>query len=368
MDTSALITLLFFLFSGFYFALLYFIYLGLMRLRAAEQKHTPTVSIIVAARNEEKRIDSCLKSLESLDYPVEKYEVILVDDNSSDQTAQLIDQTCQKHENWTLIRLAEKSVELRGKKNALQNGINRAKGELIFTTDADCSVPPGWLRSMVNYFSADVSMVLGYSPLIRESKSYYRLLQFDNLFSAIAASAPVKLGYPFTSVGRNLAYRKSEYEKTGGFRALKKFRSGDDIHLTKRFHHHNGGRIDYCADPATFVKTLIPSRFCEVLQQQIRKNSKTFQLSFPTILAMLALFIHYLLLLFLPIFVSVILLPWLIVVIFKFVMEFIVLRKAARIFRQSDLIPIIPLMQIIYPWYIIIFSLLGSLQFYQWKK
>jgi len=363
-----LLTLLFLILSGCYFVMLAAVAIGLNRLHSAAYDYLPTISIVIAARNEEKRISACLESLERIDYPADKFEVIVVDDNSADQTAALVGAVCRKYTNWSLIRLHQKSDQLRGKKNALQNGIEKAEGELIFTTDADCRVPAGWLRAMVRYFAPDVSMVLGYSPLIKEKRSYYRLLQFDNLFSAIAAAAPTKLGYPFTSVGRNMAYRKTAYETAGGFLALKKFRSGDDIHLTKRFHHQNGGRIDYCADPETFVQTMMPSSRREVIQQQMRKNSKTFQLSLPNIIVMLALFLLYLLFFSLPLFLPGNLLLWLVVILIKLGAEYVILRKAARIFKQTDLIPFIPLMQIIYPLYIITFSLLGSFQLYQWKN
>ena len=363
-----MIIFLFIVLSGFYYAMLLLVYLGLSRLHKTDFLHLPSVSVIIAARNEEKRISDCLKSLEQIDYPAEKFEIIIIDDNSNDRTADIIDETSRNHNNWTLLRLNKKSDELRGKKNALQAGISRAKGELIFTTDADCIVPAKWIRSMVNYFTPEVSMVLGYSPLIKENKPYFRLLQFDNLFSAIAGAAPAKLGHPFTSVGRNLAYRKNDYENMGGFRTLKKFRSGDDIHLTKHFHHHNGGKIDYCADPDTFIRTIIPSGGKEVFQQQLRKNSKTFQLSSTSIAFMLGIFLYYLLLIGFPVLVPAAVTLWLVFVIIKFMLEYLALRKAALIFRQTDLIPMIPLMQIIYPLYIIFFSLLGSFQVYQWKK
>jgi cellulose synthase/poly-beta-1,6-N-acetylglucosamine synthase-like glycosyltransferase len=333
-----------------------------------EQNLIRSVSIIIAARNEEDRIEPCLKSLELIDYPGDKFEVILVDDCSVDKTAEIMASYCNQHSNWKIIRIKEKSTQLKGKINALREGIVHAENELIFTTDADCVVPPMWLKNMVCYFQDHVSMVLGYSPLISENKWYYKLLQFDNLFSAIVAAAPVKLGYPFTSVGRNLAYKKEAYHELGGFQALKNFKSGDDIHLTNQFHRHDGGKIDYCADPQTFVYTLIPSSFDEVVQQQIRKNSKTFQLSLSSITFMLLIFIYYVLMIILPLAYPAIIIPWVLFVFIKFILEFIPLKISATIFKQKDIIPFIPLMQIIYPLYIITFSLIGSFQKYHWKK
>ena len=363
-----LIAYLFIILSCFYFALLSVVNVGLKRLTISEPSSKLSISIIIAARNEENRITPCLKSLEKVTYPTDKFEIIFIDDHSGDNTAKIIGSYCRNYQNWRLISLDEKSTKLRGKKNALQKGISVAKGEIIFTTDADCIVPPNWLTTMSGYFKSSVSMVLGYSPLIYSDKVYYKLLQFDNLFSAIASAATAKLGYPFTSVGRNLAYRKDTYEDVGGFLSLKKFKSGDDIHLTGKFRHTNNGVIDYCAQPESFVKTQIPSTFIEIFQQQIRKNSKTFQLSGWSVMAMLTIFIYYLILFIVPIFLPSWLITWLVLIALKFLMEFIPLKKAAKIFNQKNLIPIIPIMQLIYPLYIIVFSIMGTFQFYQWKK
>jgi cellulose synthase/poly-beta-1,6-N-acetylglucosamine synthase-like glycosyltransferase len=291
-----------------------------------------------------------------------------VDDHSSDNTAELIQDFCNNNTNWKFLCLDKKSEELKGKKNALLQGIALAQGEIIFTTDADCTVPEGWLRGMVRYFPEDTSMVLGYSPLAPGKGLLFRLLQFDNIFSAISAAAPTKLGYPFTSAGRNLAYRKDAYENAGGFLALKKFRSGDDVHMTERFRYLNSGNIDYCADTKTFVSTKIPDTSKEIFHQQIRKNSKLLKKAATSIVFSLILFLYYLSLIVIPIFMPQWLNVWLILLFIKLGLEYINLLKAAMIFNQSDLVPFIPLMQMIYPIYIIFFSLLGSLGLYSWKK
>lgn len=354
--------------SSLYFILLILINIGLLRLKVSQANLDYSVSIVIAARNEENRIQLCLQSLEKIDYPAEKYEIILVDDNSDDQTADIIEKFVHKYQNWNLIRLDRKRNDLRGKKNALLNGIAAAKGELIFTTDADCIVPPGWIKNMVSYFKPGISMVLGYSPLLPAFGFHFKFLQFDNLFSAVVAAAPTKLGYPFASVGRNLAYRKDAYEDVGGFLSLKKFRSGDDIHLTTRFHYTNNGKIDFCADPDTFISTHLPKTGRELINQQIRKNSKTFQLSGSSILLMLVVFTYFILTILLPFLIPDQIYLWLGLILAKFFGEFYVLRKAAGIFKQKKIVPFIPLMQVIYPAHIILFSIIGIFQFYEWKK
>ncbi len=358
---------LFLLFSVFYIAVILLILWGLRRLRIKTGDKKPTISIVIAARNEARRITPTLESLTRLDYPEDRFEIILVDDASKDNTAETIQGYVEKFPNWKLIRLKDKNTELRGKKKALLEAVRAATGELIFTTDADCVVPPGWLRTMSCYFEDGVQMVLGNSPLKTAKGFWGTFLNFDNLFSAITTAAPAKLGFPHTSIGRNLAYRKAAYEKAGGYAALKKFRSGDDVHLTEQFRRTGQGKIDYCAHPGTFVYALPPETGQEILYQQIRKNSKTLKKSLPTVFFSVLVFAAYLLFIFLPLLQPSALILWLIVMALKMGVEFWALTQAAFTFRRKELIPWFPLMQILYPAYVIVFSILGALQLYKWK-
>ncbi|MCH8124958.1 glycosyltransferase [candidate division KSB1 bacterium] len=364
------INLLLYLFIGsnlLYFSLLGIVYTGLKRLnKKPANQFQPKISIIIAARNEESRIFLCLESLEKLEYEKDKFEIILVDDCSSDRTAEIIQSFCQRHSNWRLLQLQNKSSELRGKLNALQEGVSISSGEIIFTTDSDCILPKDWLRKMMPYFEAGVTMVLGHSLLVSGKGFFHRLQEFDNLFSAIVVAALTKMGYAFSSIGRNMAYRSITLESVGGFNSLKKFRSGDDIHLTDRF-RTKAGKIDYCADPETFVLTQPLKSKKEFLNQQIRKNSKTFIRSPSSMLLPIGLFAYHVLFLLFPIIFPHQFLLWLAFLCLKFILEFTCLYNAAIIFKQKQLIPYLLFMQIIYPGYIIFLTILGGLQVYKWK-
>lgn len=354
--------------SGIYFVILLLIMLGLKRLKIKSTQNQPSISVLIAARNEASRIRPGLESLSRLNYPTERFEIIFVDDASSDATAQIISEYSNQFPNWKLIRIRKKSKEFPGKKNALNEALKAANGEIIFTTDADCQVPADWLKNMVSYFDAGTHMVLGHSPLKVQKGFAGIFLAFDNLFSAIVAAAPAKLGFAHTSVGRNLAYRRSEIDQMDGYRALKKFRSGDDVHLTERFRRKSKGKIDYCAHPATFVDTLPPSSPKEIFHQQIRKNSKVLKKSISTVLMSIIIFITYMMFMFLPLAVPKITGLWLVIIVIKTVMEFLALTQAAFIFGKKKLIPWFLIFQFIYPIYVIVFSLLGALQIYEWKK
>jgi len=327
----------------------------------------PYISVIIAARNEERRIQPTLKSLLDIRYPKDKYEIILVDDASNDRTADIIQEYVEDNSNWTLIRISGKNDILKGKKAALVQAIAKAKGEIILVTDADCIVPGEWLSEMAAQFDEKTVMVLGHALLLKQKGWLNRLLRFDNLFSAILTSAPTSIGFPVTSVGRNLAYKKSSYYKSGGYESLSEYKSGDDVHLTELFRNKINGKIKFCFSKRSFIRSKPPDTLKEIFHQQIRKNSKIFKKSAPTILFSLFLFIYHILLIAFP-FLYTSLQLWFLLLGAKLFCEFVTLTISAFKFSEISLIPVLPLMQIFYPVYVLFLGFIGLFQKYEWKK
>lgn len=355
--------------SLFYFLLLIAAFFGLYLFKNPKNNTAPKISIVIAARNEEQRILPTLQSLQKINYHPSKYEIIFVDDASEDNTAKIINAYCLHNTNWKCIQIKQKDKNWYGKKLALKTGIDAASGEIIFTTDADINIQPDWLKEMAQYFSEDVSMVIGhYQPVVEKNNIVGVLLKFDNLFSSIMASITANLGFPISSAGSNLAYRKVDYEKVNGHEALKHFKSGDDVHLTERFRTKLKKKILYCANPKTYVFTKPPAEKNEFFHQQMRKNSKHLKKSFSSILFSLFLFLYFILTYSFPFFNPAFTITWLIIIIIKLILEFIVLSRAATIFNYRDIILWFPLFQVFYPIYLMIFSILGNLQFYEWNK
>jgi cellulose synthase/poly-beta-1,6-N-acetylglucosamine synthase-like glycosyltransferase len=191
-----------------------------------QKNDNPSVSVIVAVRNEERNIWELLKALAGQNY--QRYEVIIVDDGSKDRTLERAQEFCRRQSNFKVIRSIANINNWGPKKNAIHTGIMQSQGEIILTTDADCRPGKGWIRSLVSCFTEDVGAVVGYSPLKFSAGIRGRLKSLESLATAVLAFAFVQLGYPLIAMGRNFAYRKDLYFKLGGFGLKGKIPAGDD--------------------------------------------------------------------------------------------------------------------------------------------
>ncbi len=117
----------------------------------------PRVSVLVAARNEGNELPACLRSLAAQNYPAELSEFIIIDDASSDATGRIIDDWASGDSRFKVIHLSDTDKWTMGpKKRALSEGFNQSGGEIILTTDADCTMPPQWISGMIALFDDDV--------------------------------------------------------------------------------------------------------------------------------------------------------------------------------------------------------------------
>jgi len=206
----------------------YFARVSFARVRDYASAGTPPpVSVIICARNEYHNLKENLPVILEQDYP--NFEVILVNDFSEDESYFLLKSLEEKYSNFKVIHLRENVNFFEGKKLALAVGIKSAKNDLILLTDADCQ-PAGkqWIKSMTAGFADNIDVVLGYGGYNRKPGFLNHLIRFDTLSIALQYMGMAKAGSPYMGVGRNLAYKKSLFFKTGGFASHYKIKSGDD--------------------------------------------------------------------------------------------------------------------------------------------
>src|SRR6185295_2213731 len=201
------------------------------------------ISVIIACRNESANIEACIGSLSQLQYPVEQFEVIFVDDHSTDDTSAKIKSGIKSFSNFSLTTA---DVEAQGKKRALQKGIADARHACIVTTDADCQVPADWL----SYFSLflenqKTQLILGGVRIEKNHSLFGRLQRME--FSSLIGFAASALGWGRAALGNgaNIGFRKSAFAEVNGYDGNLHIASGDDEFLIRKISSKFPGGIAF---------------------------------------------------------------------------------------------------------------------------
>lgn len=254
--------------AGYFIQSVLFIIGSSKKFPQKDETYLPDVSVIVAARNEEQNILRCLKSLDRLEYPEDKLQIILVDDRSTDNTENLIDNFIINKPKFTKIVTKKEIGRLKGKTNALANALEIASGEIILTTDADCVVAPTWIKSTVSYYKDDVAMVNGYTTQTADS-NFTGMQAIDFIYLLIVAAGTINLGTPISCIGNNMSYRKKAYLEVGGYENLP-FSVTEDFNLLKAIHKLKKYKIIYPIDKNALVTSLACKNFKSLYHQKKR--------------------------------------------------------------------------------------------------
>lgn len=195
--------------------------------REARARVALPVSVIICAHDEEENLKALIPLLLEQDHP--EFEIIIVDDRSNDSTFDLMLAETAKDHRLKMVHVNRTPPHVDGKKYALTLGIKSARYEWILLTDADCR-PTGkdWISAMSTQFSDAKQFVLGYAPYQRQAGILNAFIRFDTLVTALQYISFALLGRPYMGVGRNLAYRRSNFLEVKGFNNLLNVTGGDD--------------------------------------------------------------------------------------------------------------------------------------------
>lgn len=349
----------------------------------------PFVSVIIPARDEADAIGPCLDSIFAGDYPENRYEVIVVDDLSRDATPALVRQAMERvnrvavpagfaeddalrdEPRLRLVQVPENLDRARAhKKRAIERGIARARGAIICTTDADCTVPPGWLRAMASRFDAGTALVSG--PVLYPTGSPAADVEALEFLGLVAVGAgAIGVGRPNLCNGANVAYRRDVFEALGGFSGIDHLTSGDDELLMQKIAYTTDWRVRFCADPAAAVLTEAPGSLRAFFEQRRRWASKGAHYPHPALVAMIAaIYAFYVLLLggllALP-FAPALGLPLLAGFALKVLPEAALLGPACRHFGRLRLMAYFLPAQLLHLPYVVLMGAAGALGGYEWK-
>lgn len=189
---------------------------------------TLDVSVIICAKNESNNLKAFLPAILSQSYS--NFEVVLINDASSDNTLEVMEAFAENHKNIKIVDVKSNEAFWGNKKYALTLGIKAATNEHLLFIDADCKpVSRSWISEMCSQFSNEKTIVIGYGGYSKIKNSFLnKLIRFETLLTAIQYFSFAKCGMPYMGVGRNLAYTKKQFFDANGFMGHIKIKSGDD--------------------------------------------------------------------------------------------------------------------------------------------
>lgn len=189
-------------------------------------KELPAISVVICAKNESWNLKKFLPEVLTQKYP--SFEVVVVDDHSDDDSVEFLEDLRSKHPHLNVFQFTDEKVSM-GKKQVLEFGIQQCKHEYLVMTDADCCPNSEyWLMEMVNGFADKSEVVLGVGLYEKKSGWLNRYIQLDTLYTAIQYVSFALAGFPYMSVGRNVAYKKDVFEQVGGLKNHYGVAGGDD--------------------------------------------------------------------------------------------------------------------------------------------
>jgi biofilm PGA synthesis N-glycosyltransferase PgaC len=325
----------------------------------AASESTETISVIIPVRNEANTIKALLDSLARQEF--KNFEVIIVNDHSQDNSDEII----RQHPLKTIVTDNQGS----GKKKALTTGVEAAKGSIIVTTDADCSVSPEWLQSIEIFFREEnVQLAFGGVSILQQS--FFSILQSIE-FASLVGSAAATAAYskPTMCNGANLAYRKEVFYEVGGYEGNFEIPSGDDEFLMRKIHQQYPSGIRFIASQAAVVGTLPQHNLLSFIQQRLRWAAKwKHNSSAGTVMLAFFLFMAQLSSIACMLYFATSYSLWaLMLLVTKAAIEMIFLIRVCRFLRVSWNWPAFLILQIIYPWYVIGVGVASNFMSNSWK-
>ncbi len=348
---------------------------------SADQSLSLFISIIIAARNEEQNIGACIQSILRQTFPSNNFEIIIVNDHSTDNTANVV--LSYKDENIHLINLEDftQNNSLNSyKKKSIETAMQFAKGELVVTTDADCIVPEKWLETLASFYKAKLPVFVALPVAFKNSlkhdsflKKFFKNFQsLDFMMLQGITGASVYKKFHAMCNGANLAYQRKVFYEVNGFNGIDSIASGDDMLLMHKIQKRYPEKIMFLKSENVIVETAPAETFKDFINQRIRWASKADQYTDKKITAVL-LVVYFLnawiFILGISSFFSMkVFYYFLISLAIKTVVEFLFLYPVSKFFGKQKLLWWFLPAQPFHILYTIVAGFLGKFGSYQWKE
>jgi len=332
-------------------------------------------SVVIPARNEAANIEACIAGIVAQNYPKHLFGIIVVDDFSEDETAQIVLKIAQQHNNVRILQLKDFTNNenlVAYKKRAIEIAITQANGDWIVTTDADCSFTNNWLATYDAYIQEHNCVMVAAPVAYTNTGSFlsiFQVLDFISLQGITAAA--VASGSHTLCNGANLCYSKNAFESVGKFSGIDHLPSGDDMLLMHKMKKAFPGKIGYAYAQDAVVSTAPSTTLGLFIQQRIRWASKALGYQDKIIfwILLLVYLVNFTLLAYLPVnFIQTgNINNWLILIGSKTLIEMPFMYASAKFFKQQKLLWWFAFMQPFHILYTVIAGWFGTFGSYKWK-
>ena len=329
------------------------------------------VSVLIAARNEEKNIDKLLQSLYNQNFPKEFYEVIIVDDNSEDNTKKIIENFINNHKD---INIKVLNAESEGKKKAIYQALHNAENELIMVTDADCELKSTWIESVVSFYQEKKCKMILAPVLLSPANNLFEKMQVLEHLSLIASTAgSASIGCPVMCNGANMAYEREAALEVEKLRHDFNIASGDDMFLLEQFVKKYGHKnVKFLLNKSAIVETKTCKTIKEFIRQRRRwvSKSKSYTNCKIILTALVVLFFN---LSIVSLFLSAFFIPalwslYFLLTLLKFFIDFPILKSITNFMNQGKILKWTLPLEFIYPFYVVFTAISGLLLKVNWKR
>lgn len=330
-----------------------------------------TFSVIVPFRNEAENLSILLESIQNLNYQKELFEVILVDDDSEDESVELIMGFLANTRNDIKIINNERKTNA-PKKDAITTAINSAKYDWIVTTDADCKLPEFWLNSFDEFIQNSKAKCLVGPVKYHDNDGFLNTFQTLDFLSLQGATiGGFGINKPFLCNGANFAYKKSLFFELNGFEGNSNMASGDDIFLLEKVAKTYPNNLHYLKSNEAIVSTQTQKSWKHLFSQRLRWAAKTSayknafgKLTGIIVFLMNAFVVLAIILCFFKLFNFKSLLY---VLVIKLYIDFLLLYKAASFFNLKNTLNSYLFGFLVYPFFSVSVALMSVFKSYTWK-
>lgn len=329
-------------------------------------------SILIPFRNEAKNLPLILKSLSKIRYPLDKFEIFLINDDSSDNFKMHID-NFQNQNNKIKIHLINSERKSNSpKKDAIKTAVMQTNFDWIITTDADCIVPEEWLKNF-NYFiqKNNSKMIVAPVTFIYEDNflNNFQILDFLSLQGSTIGGFGINK--PFMCNGANLAYNKHAFLEVNGFDGNDHIAGGDDIFLLEKFINTFPKKVQYLKSETSIVKTKAQPSLNQLINQRIRWAAKTgsYSNSFGKFVGLIVFTTNFYLI-FLFVYATLNYISWQhfgLVFLLKFNIDFLLIYKTSKIFIQQEALKKYLISSFLYPIFNVFVAFLSFFKKFEWK-